>query len=69
MAKRKHFPEPAVEIVEETAEIKKGDKVLLLQSIYDGMQVLHRESVIAWPFDNPPTPDQATLVERQKAGD
>lgn len=67
MAKRKRPAEkPVVEAVEETGEIKKGDKVLLLQPIQDGMQIHPRESVIAWPLDDPPAPNLAVLIERKK---
>jgi hypothetical protein len=42
--------------------LKKGDRVRLLQPIFDGTQLRPRDTVIAWPFDDAPTGDMAELA-------
>lgn len=40
-------------------DVKKGDRVRLLQPLYDGVQYFYEGEVISWPLDTPPTTAQA----------
>ena len=40
-------------------EIKQGDRVRLLLPLFDNVQRIPEGTVIIWPFDHPPTADQA----------
>lgn len=44
-------------------EIKKGDRVRLLQPLWDNVQRIEADTIIAWPFDYPPSTDQACLPD------
>lgn len=59
-------PAPAVKTVNDDAQcldIKKGDRVRLLQPIFDNVQLIPADTVIHWPFDAPPLKSVASYVE------
>lgn len=45
-----------------TLDVKKGDRVRLLQPHWDGTQYFSADEEIHWPHDVPPTVDQACLT-------
>lgn len=42
-----------------TLDVKKGDRVRLLQPLWDNVQRYETDEVIHWPFDYPPEVHQA----------
>lgn len=42
--------------------VKKGDRVRLLQPLHDGVQYFYEGEFISWPLDTPPTTAQATYA-------
>lgn len=46
-----------------TLDVKKGDRVRLLQPLWDNVQYYKTDEVIIWPFDYPPEVDQACLPD------
>jgi hypothetical protein len=45
-----------------TLDVNKGDRVRLLQPMWDGTQYFKADEEIHWPFDEKPSVDQACLV-------
>lgn len=43
--------------------VKKGDRVRLLQPLHDGVQYFYEGEVISWPLDTPPTAAQAASAK------
>lgn len=50
-----------------TLDVKKGDRVRLLLPLWDNVQKYEIDEIIIWPFDYPPSTDQACLPEEKSA--
>lgn len=48
-------------------DVKKGDRVRLLQPFWDNVQRFEADEVIVWPFDYPPDINQACLPDEVPA--
>lgn len=44
-------------------DVKKGERVRLLLPLWDNVQYYQADEVIHWPFDYPPSVDQACLPD------
>lgn len=44
-------------------DVKKGDRVRLLLPLWDNVQRYEADEIIIWPFDYPPSVDQACLPD------
>jgi hypothetical protein len=55
-------PIKSVGQTEPRLSIKKGERVRLLLPLWDGTQRFESGEVITWPFDTPPTVEQACLA-------